>query len=273
MRAVAGVLLDDVGSTMDEARWMAGGGEALPFFVAARRQSAGRGRLGRAWASPEGGVWMTLAWPCAARRGEVYAPASLVCGLAVLEAIAQAGKHAGVADAGAALRLKWPNDVLLQGKKVAGVLCERVTIGPAQGAGGAALLLVGVGVNANVGIEELPTSTRFPLTTLRHQWEREVDIERLRSGIGAGLVSALGEFERGVQERDPWPGQALGEPARQELERVLAFREQVVELALATRRVKGRVLGLDGAGRLMVDVAGEGPAAFASGEIESWTTG
>ena len=117
-------------STSDRARELVGFGEATPFVIVAERQSAGRGRRGRRWLSDSPrGLWFTVA----IESGGATAPtAPLRAGLAAARGIEEA---AGLSN----VQVRWPNDLVIEGRKVGGVLCEKV----------GAALLVGVGVNLN----------------------------------------------------------------------------------------------------------------------------
>jgi BirA family biotin operon repressor/biotin-[acetyl-CoA-carboxylase] ligase len=126
-------LLAEVDSTNAEAARLAPG-LTRPTWVVAHRQTGGRGRRGRAWLSPEGNFAGSLIlWPTGSAAEA--AQRSFVAALAVEEAL-----HAAIGP-GATLALKWPNDVLLNGGKVAGILLER------SGQGAGAALVVGIGVN------------------------------------------------------------------------------------------------------------------------------
>jgi BirA family biotin operon repressor/biotin-[acetyl-CoA-carboxylase] ligase len=126
--------LDTVDSTNAEARRRAEGGDAGPLWIAARNQTAGHGRRGRPWSTLPGNLAATLltASPLAAAEA---AGVSFVAALAVADLACAYVPEALVA-------LKWPNDVLLDGRKLSGVLVES---GPK--AGGGVWLAVGVGVN------------------------------------------------------------------------------------------------------------------------------
>ena len=126
---VGRLVLADVDSTMAEAARRADG-LAPPVWIMAERQTAGRGRRGRCWEMPEGNFAATLVM----RPGGTAAEAALrsfVAALALHEACAAATGEAG------RFALKWPNDVLMDGGKLAGILLER------RGE----TLLVGIGVN------------------------------------------------------------------------------------------------------------------------------
>lgn len=132
------VELDEVDSTNAEALRRAAAGEEGPLWLSARRQTAGRGRSGRAWQSLDGNLAATLLF----RPGcppETLHQLSLLTGIAVCDA-ARAFHDAGGPDADRP-RLKWPNDILAGGAKLAGILIESTSIG------GKPIAAVGIGVN------------------------------------------------------------------------------------------------------------------------------
>jgi BirA family transcriptional regulator, biotin operon repressor / biotin---[acetyl-CoA-carboxylase] ligase len=124
------LILDEVDSTNAEAL-RRGADPGAPLWILARRQTGGRGRRGRAWADPPGNFAATLALRCGDPPARL-ALRSFVAALALHDALQ------GLTGLGPALRLKWPNDLLLNGGKLSGILLE----GDGQG-----LLAVGIGVN------------------------------------------------------------------------------------------------------------------------------
>lgn len=122
-------------STMDGARVLAQSGVPEGVVVQALTQTAGLGRFGNQWESPQGNLYMTILL----RPGRPHGECAQVSFVAAV-ALAQACDEFGIAD----IQLKWPNDVLVEGKKLAGILLEadaaRVGDSPA-------FLLVGIGVN------------------------------------------------------------------------------------------------------------------------------
>jgi BirA family biotin operon repressor/biotin-[acetyl-CoA-carboxylase] ligase len=132
------LILDEVGSTNAEAFALARAGEAGPLWVVARRQSQGRGRSGRPWASPEGNLYASLLLRLACPPAVVH-QLSLVAGVAAVEAIAEVAGEGRLPG----LRLKWPNDVLIGEAKCAGILAES-QIGER---GVEVTAVVGVGIN------------------------------------------------------------------------------------------------------------------------------
>lgn len=115
-------------STNEEARRLARAGEQGPLWITAARQSAGRGRHGREWVSVQGNLFATLLTETASSRS---AQAGFVAGVCVADIIAEHLR-------GKSVKLKWPNDVLIAGRKAAGILVEHVSD---------RLIAVGIGIN------------------------------------------------------------------------------------------------------------------------------
>jgi len=119
-----------IGSTNDRARELARNGCPAWTLVRARSQAIGRGRAGRAWVSPSGGVYLSVVLrPTFPEVGLL----PLAAGLAVREALSEHGVEA---------RLKWPNDVMVSGRKIAGILAES-----ASGGSGLEWVVLGMGIN------------------------------------------------------------------------------------------------------------------------------
>ncbi len=142
-----------VASTNDEAWQLESRGAPSGATVTAEHQTAGRGRLGRAWFSPPGsGLWLSVLlrpdWSID-RAGLL----TLGAGVAVAEAIASLGVECD---------LKWPNDVQIEGRKVAGILTESRTESDRL-----AVAVVGVGVNVHQDVETFPPELRTTATSLR----------------------------------------------------------------------------------------------------------
>ncbi|MBI4277335.1 MAG: biotin--[acetyl-CoA-carboxylase] ligase [Armatimonadetes bacterium] len=154
-----------VGSTNDVARDLAEAGAGEGTAVVAEEQTAGRGRQGRTWHSPPGGLWLSV----------ILRPArpSPGVGLAVGVAAATALRRATGAD----VRLKWPNDLVIAGRKLGGILLEA--------AGGA--VIAGIGINLNVDEAHLPPEVRASSISLAAHLGRPVD----RAGVLADLLGDL----------------------------------------------------------------------------------
>ena len=143
--------LDTVGSTNDEAAKLAAEGAPSGTIVLADTQTGGRGRLGRAWQSRPGNLQASfiLRPDCALRSAGQL---SLLAGVALAETLIKHGPD------GLDLRLKWPNDVLIGGAKVAGILLESA----GDRLGRLDHVVLGIGLN----IDWCPTSLSYPVTSL-----------------------------------------------------------------------------------------------------------
>lgn len=157
-------LYRQVGSTNDEARRLAEGGAPEGLLVAAEAQTAGRGRAGRHWLTPPGAA---LAFSLVLRPAVAPSAAArltMVAGLAICDAIEAVTPLQAV--------LKWPNDVLVNGKKAGGILVE-------AGLMGERLEYAIVGIGLNVSQAPPPEAVMFPATALASEAGRPVDRLRL----------------------------------------------------------------------------------------------
>ncbi len=162
---------DELGSTNDRARELAGAGAPPLTVVLAEKQSAGRGRSGAGWHSPAGrGLWMSTLLPL----GEGVPPyLPLLVGLAAARAVEALCP-------GLAVGLKWPNDVEVGGRKAGGVLCER-----ADGA-----VVVGIGLNVRQRPGEFPEELAGRAISLETASGGVVSRGRLAGALLAELVEA-----------------------------------------------------------------------------------
>ena len=213
------VHLRQVGSTMDRARALAAAGAPSGAAVTTFDQVAGRGRQGRAWVAPPG---RTLALSLVLRELDPLLP--LRAGLAVADL------------AGPQARVKWPNDVLLDGRKVAGVLVEAR---PQE-----AWAVLGVGVNVALSPAELPPELRDVAGTLGRE-PRE-------------LEAALAELLEALAHR-------LAQPAPAALADLRA-RDALLGRPVAWAGGGGTAAGIDDTGALIVRTA-DGVTTLAAGEV------
>lgn len=151
------LLLDQTDSTNAEARRRAEAGETGPLWIAARRQTVGRGRRGRAWESDTGNLFATLLTTTRKPPAEA-AQVTFLAALAVADVLDRYAPPSLVT-------IKWPNDVMLAGEKAAGVLVES----GAHAAGGL-WLAVGIGVN----LAHAPGGTERPATALAQHLAADV---------------------------------------------------------------------------------------------------
>ncbi len=226
-------LLEETGSTNDDARARAQAGAVDGHLIVAERQSAGRGSHGRTWSSPRGGVYFSLVLrPSLPPRA--LPTLTLAAGLAVAEAV-----EAAAPDAGEAL-IKWPNDVLLESKKCAGILVESATT-----AGSLDHAIVGIGIN--VGSRAFDGALSEIATSLP-----EIPREAL-------LVDVLARLEGRVAVLENAGPHALVP----DLEARLAHRGRRVRVGEVVGRIEG--LGASGALRLATD---QGATEIVAGTVE-----
>ena len=234
------VRLEVVSSTMDIARELAEAGRPEGTVVVARRQTRGRGRLGRGWASPEGGLWFSvLLRPRLAPADLSKLP--IVASLAVARALRRLY--------GLPAELEWPNDVLVRGRKVCGVLVESAFSGREV-----LFSVVGIGVNANFGLEALPGGLRERATTLRELLGHDVDLEELLNAI----LSELGACYLALRE-------GRGSELLREAERLLGFPRPLL-VACGGRVFSGTALGLAEDGSLLLRLPDGAVRAFSWAE-------
>lgn len=242
-REIGILSFDEVPSTNLLAREMAATGSmAGPTLLRADRQSGGYGRFGRRWHSPAGGLWATLAWPVQGDSSRLIEGLGLRVGAACLDLVMSL--VAGSPDS--VVRLKWPNDVLISGRKVCGCLCEWV-----GGTQGRTWLLLGVGINANNNPADLPEDLRRPATSLRQALGEPVDLDTIAHDLTARLAGVID------------PG-APGSPEFEEVSRLLTqaaanlrgVGEQVSAGLPDRSRFEGVLRGLSKDGRLVVEAGG-----------------
>jgi BirA family biotin operon repressor/biotin-[acetyl-CoA-carboxylase] ligase len=226
--------LDVAGSTNDVARDLAAAGAPSGTVVLAEEQTAGRGRQGRAWIAPRGRA-LTLSVIVRA-GGEVLALLPLTAAVAACEACEQ------VVPVGCAV--KWPNDVWIDQRKVAGILIEAR---PQEG-----WAVVGIGLNVETTAEELPADLGDSATSLRIATGGEVGRERmlevLLERLAAWLSAERDRLLSAYRERDGLYGRTIAWTAGPE-------------------HHEGEAKGVDEEGNLVVFTAAGERRTLASGEV------
>lgn len=236
------VALDSVESTNDEAKRLAREGAEDGTLVWAREQRRGRGRYGRDWESPRGNLYLSLVL-------RPDCPVSEATQLGFVAALALGDALGVVLPPLAETRVKWPNDVLVNDKKVAGLLLEAET----EPDGGLAALILGLGVN----VAHHPEETPFPASNLRAE------------GAGADVdeVSVLEAFARHFLT---WVNRWLDEgfaPVRDRwLKRAIGVGEQV-EARLAHETLTGTFREIDETGALVLELTEGEQRRIAAGDV------
>lgn len=228
-----------IASTSDEAKALAAAGAPAGTLVWARAQSAGHGRQGRSWISPAGNLYASLilrpAVPIA-----TAAQLGFVAALAVGDACLALAPEAGIA-------FKWPNDVLLDGRKLAGILLES----QASSAGMLDWLVIGIGIN----LATYPVDVDYKATALSATGA-DAEPEDVLAALAAALLDWLGRWQDGAgfaAVRAAWlaRGHGLGQPIR---------------VRLPSSTLDGVFAGLDTDGALLLDSAA-GRRRIAAGEV------
>ncbi|MDE3735007.1 bifunctional biotin--[acetyl-CoA-carboxylase] ligase/biotin operon repressor BirA [Pseudomonas resinovorans] len=233
-------VLESLDSTNAEVMRRLSAGLAPPFAVVAERQTEGRGRRGRRWVSPYAqNLYYSLALRIdgGARQLEGL---SLVVGLAVLSALHSFGLTAA--------GLKWPNDLLVGNRKVAGILLELLG-DPAD------ICHVVVGIGINVNMQQSAEEIDQPWTSMQIETGALVDRNALVSCLSARLEDYLGRHKKeGFSAlREEWE---LGH----------LWQGRQVNLIAGVQKIQGRVVGIDVTGALRLSVDGE-ERAYSGGEL------
>lgn len=227
-----------LGSSNDRALERARAGAPHGLLVLADEQRGARGRHGRSWTcAPRLGVWASLVLR-PSRPAAEHAQLPLVFGLALCEALSL--------DLGAdAVTVRWPNDLDVRGRKVAGILCERDAAGEA--------VIAGFGVNVCAGAA--PPELAASATTLEEEgcrWGREAVLAAILARFGIRLAA--------------WDSGGF-DPLRAEYLRRMALVGERVRVSTAGGDAEGAVEGIDAAGALLLRTT-EGARAFHAGTVE-----
>lgn len=231
-----------VGSTNEVARDLGEHGAPTGAVVVAETQGQGRGRLGRSWWSPpEKGIWMSVLWRPELPPGEVFL-LSFATAVAVARAI---GRLLPLQ-----VQIKWPNDVLVSGRKVAGILLEvRAELDQVH------YVVAGIGLNANQEEADFPPELHVRATSLRRAWGRPVSRVDLAREILTQLEEEYLCLHRGDRER-LW----------REWHRFDVTIGRQVEVATGTDVYAGLATGITPEGKLVLELPGGEVIEFAAGD-------
>ncbi len=234
---------DQVDSTQRVAAELAQDGAEHGTVVIAERQSAGRGRLGRAWHSPPGvNLYTTVILRPRMPLAEVPR-LSLVAGVAVADAFETITPGQ--------VALKWPNDIWLNGRKAGGIIAEAVT----DASRGLLCVLLGIGLNLNLASDDIPAELRGKATSLLITTGRECD----RVQFAATLFKHLDLRYRAVE--------AGGFAAvRSVYDHYFALHDRQVTVIDGSITVSGVVRGIDADGALILETQ-NGPIRVLTGDV------
>jgi BirA family transcriptional regulator, biotin operon repressor / biotin---[acetyl-CoA-carboxylase] ligase len=249
---------EEIDSTQRRARELAQGGAPHGTLVVSKVQKGGRGRLGRPWGSPLGGVWISL----------VLRPGMPVSFAPRVTQTAAVGVAKALWGFGVEARIKWPNDLLVlkpgepEGSKICGILAESSAenvpvaakrTGPVPGDSRLDFVVLGVGLNANLDPEDLNVPDRG-VATLRSELGRDVDLVKLLGALLVALDAELMRIDDFDTVLDDWRALncTLGRPVR-----VARFGEVL----------EGRATDLTPDGALLIQTP-EGTIELFEGEVE-----
>lgn len=236
-------VLEVTTSTQEEVRKLAEEGSPEGTLVIAEEQTVGRGRLGRKWFSPPGkGIWMSLLL-----RPDL--PLSCASQLTLLTAVAVCRAIRTVT--GVEPGIKWPNDLLVQGRKICGILLESVAEDERI-----RYCIAGIGIDANMTAEDYPEELRDIVSSLRMESGKEVDREVLVSGVMAELEKLYSLYlDKGF------------DPIAHLWEALSVTINRNVTLHTPKGTVTGYATGIDTSGALVLDQDGEKVLIF-SGDVQ-----
>lgn len=211
--------------------------------VVSEGQTSGKGRLGRSWVSPKGkGIWMSMILKPNVEARKV-ASISLVAAAAVSVALKDIGIESGI---------KWPNDILVDGKKVAGILSEASFQGSLVD-----YVVLGIGINVNLEEDDFPETLKEKASSLK--LVKGHDIDRIKL-----ITSVLNHFEKLYQSF--MVGGDLSETIEIVREGSVLKDKQVKILGTSSEKT-ARVQGIDGEGKLVVKYENGSVENLAYGEV------
>ena len=232
-------ILDSTPSTNAELAARARSGEAAGLVITTEHQTAGRGRLDRGWITPARSALTVSALlrPDSSIPVERWPWLPLMTGVAVASALRKKGYAAG---------LKWPNDVLIEGRKVCGILIERIELPEGAAA------VIGFGLNTSLTREELPIETATSLTL-----ESGAPVDRTEMLVA--LLEELGAAYE-IWGADP------AELARRYRELSVTVGQQVRAELPGGEVWEGVATEIDDFGRLVIETGG-GPRVVGAGDV------
>lgn len=211
-------------------------------FCLAEQQTAGRGRLGRNWFSPFGtNIYLSCSWSF---NQEVNALSglSLVVGIAVIKALNELNPNPEI-------KIKWPNDILYQQKKLAGILIEINTLDS-----GNTQAIIGIGLNVNMGSQNTEIIDQ-PWTSLQHIIGHEIDRNKIVALLIHNLLCELSKFSiHGLK------------PFFTQWQQYDALLNQQINLLHGTQNIIGKVIGINEQGYLLLQHNDGSTAAYSSGD-------
>jgi len=238
----AGLYFRQLTSTNDIAKDLAVSGAGEGTLVAAETQTAGKGRFKRRWMSPANGLWFSVILKPVVQPK--HAPKiTLLASVVIAKTIKRLY--------GLNTEIKWPNDVLIEGKKVAGVLTEGQISGKTLD-----FAILGIGINANFSLEAFPTHLMEAATTLKEELGRETERETLLSEVLNEIESYYESLQQGRFEiiLDDW-------------RRLAGFLGSHVKVRSDKEKIEGWAVDVDEDGALVLRLRDSTLRRITSGDL------
>ena len=230
-------------STNKLAKNLALHGASEGTLVIAEKQTEGKGRLNRKWFSPNGGLWFSIILKPKIKTFEA-SKLTFPISLAIAETIRKTFNLN--------VEIKWPNDILINNRKVCGILTESVTKEKKL-----KFVVVGIGLNVNINLKEFPENLRCSATTLKEELKRNVKLEHL-------LCELLFQIEREYEL-------FLNEDFRKILERwknFASFLGKRIKILMNGKLYEGIAEDVDNEGKLVVKFLDGTVRNFVAGELK-----
>lgn len=235
------VALAETVSTNSECLARAREGDPGNLWITATRQTGGRGRRGRAWFSEPGNLYASLLLIDPAPVERLHS-LPLAAAVAVHRAIRRV-----MPPGSPEVAIKWPNDILIDGRKTCGILLEGEGLPDGRRA-----LVIGCGVN----VATMPLEALYPVTSLRREGSTVSPVE-LFAHLFVTMAETLSLWDRGAGIAsiiDQWRASAKGVG-------------ETITVNLPDRSLSGRFVGIDEDGRLLLDTGAGAPQAIAAGDV------
>lgn len=232
----------EVTSTNDVAKQLAARGAKEGTVVIAETQTRGRGRFERRWVSPKGGIWFSTIL-----RPEVTPQEALKLTLMAAVAVARVIRKTLKLNA----EIKWPNDVLIEGKKVCGILIETSTRGKLVD-----FVTLGVGINANIDTDSFPENLRNSITSLKKELKEDVARERFLRALLEELEHYYMMFTR-----------IEFDLILEEWKSLASFLGSYVEVASYDEKIVGLAVNVDQSGALLIKTENGTVRRVTSGDV------
>ncbi|MDA0692442.1 MAG: biotin--[acetyl-CoA-carboxylase] ligase [Nitrospinae bacterium] len=242
------LVFDEIDSTNDLAQKYLEEGALEGLVLIAESQTRGRGRMGRSWVSPPGtGIYMSVLLKPQIQPQRLP-QLTLLAGLASVQAINEFSSQK--------VQLKWPNDILLNGKKLCGILSEYHATQSGESA-----VIIGIGVNVNHSRNDFPEDLRPIATSLMIETGSPVDRQALATAIIRHLDQ---EYDAYLQNRSP---DVINKWANHS-----DMFGKKISVTKGKSVIHGTALGLDSEGRLLMRTKSGEEIAFDSGEVSLGST-